>query len=349
MVGYCSQAKDCSDTYLFLTLFNTLFSGLITMLSISSLQRVPVSFFGIVLGVFGLGSAWRYAATLGFGPSWLGESLIFLGSLIWLTLSLIYVWRCLVTPHVVRDEFLNNNQFSFISLFPAGGVLVSIGLHPYHLVLANSLMIVGSIGQLFFSAWRCAPLWRGEFVSESTTPGFYLPTVAANFICAMAFGTSGHHDIGAMFLGAGLISWITLEPAIIHRLRTKPALPIPARGVIGIQLAPAFVACYAWLCVNGNHFDLFALLLLGYGLLQLFFMLRLVRWFFAGGFSAGMWAFSFGLSAMANASLRLVHTERGMDMQVLSWVLFTLANVLLIGLMVKTLSLLLRGKLIPAK
>ncbi|MGW9796580.1 dicarboxylate transporter/tellurite-resistance protein TehA [Serratia sp. 121840015-1] len=319
------------------------------MSSLQCIQRVPVGFFGMVLGVFGLGSAWRYAATLGYGPGWLGESLIFLGSAIWLALALIYLCRCLIDPRAVRDEFRSNTQFSFISLLPAGGVLVSIGLHPYCLPLANGLMVAGSVGQLIFSAWRCAPLWRGEFASEATTPGFYLPTVAANFICAMAFGTAGHPDIGMMFLGAGLISWLTLEPAIIHRLRTKAALPAAARGVIGIQLAPAFVACYAWLCVNGNDFDTFALILLGYGLLQLFFMFRLVRWFFAGGFSPGMWAFSFGLSAMANASLRLLQSQRGADMQVLARGLFALANLLLVGLMVKTLWLLLRGKLLPAK
>lgn len=164
----------------------------------------------------------------------------------------------------------------------------------------------------------------------------------------MAFGTAGHPDIGMMFLGAGLISWLTLEPAIIHRLRTKAALPAAARGVIGIQLAPAFVACYAWLCVNGNDFDTFALILLGYGLLQLFLC---SGWCvgFAGGFSPGMWAFSFGLSAMANASLRLLQSQRGADMQVLARGLFALANLLLIGLMVKTLWLVLRGKLLPAK
>ncbi len=100
------------------------------MSSLQFIQRVPVGFFGMVLGVFGLGSAWRYAATLGYGPGWLGESLIFLGSAIWLALALIYLCRCLIDPRAVRDEFRNNTQFSFISLLPAGGVLVSIGLHP---------------------------------------------------------------------------------------------------------------------------------------------------------------------------------------------------------------------------
>lgn len=109
---------------------------------------------------FSASAARRYAATLGYGPGWLGESLIFLGSAIWLALALIYLCRCLIDPRAVRDEFRNNTQFSFISLLPAGGVLVSIGLHPYSLPLANGLMVAGSVGQLIFSAALCAVVAR---------------------------------------------------------------------------------------------------------------------------------------------------------------------------------------------
>ena len=49
----------------------------------------------MVLGIFGLGSAWRYAATLGYGPGWLGESLIFLG----LALCAIVARRVCVGGH----------------------------------------------------------------------------------------------------------------------------------------------------------------------------------------------------------------------------------------------------------
>ncbi|MBO2007360.1 hypothetical protein J4732_21925 [Serratia marcescens] len=95
--------------------------------------------------------------------------------------------RCLIDRRAVRDEFRNNTQFSFISLLPAGGVLVSIGLHPYSLpgewADGRGLRRPAHLSRL----GRCAPLWRGEFASEATTPGFYPPTVAANFICAMAF------------------------------------------------------------------------------------------------------------------------------------------------------------------
>ena len=133
------------------------------------------------------------------------------------------------------------------------------------------------------------------------------------------------------------------QPAIIHRLRTKAALPAAARGVIGIQLAPAFVACYAWLCVNGNDFDTFALILLGYGLLQLFlcsgWCVGFCRWLQPGhvGFLVRLIGDGERVAAVVAEPARGRYASAGTG-------LFALANLLLIGLMVKTLWLVLRGE-----
>lgn len=66
-----------------------------------------------------------------------------------------------------------------------------------------------------------------------------------------------------------------------------------SRLSFGIQLAPALVACSAYLAINDNHIDFFAKMLLGYGLLQLLFMLRLIPWFVKQPFSLPFWSFSF--------------------------------------------------------
>lgn len=312
-----------------------------------TLQRVPAGFFGMVLGVFGLGSAWRYAASIGLAPRWVGEVGVLAGCAVWLTLALVYAYRCVTARERVLAEWRDPGQFAFISLLPAGAVLVSAGLRPSVPVVADVLLVAGTVGQLTFSAVRCAPLWRGTQPLDATTPGFYLPTVAANFICAIALGQAGHTELGYMFLGAGLVSWLTLEPLVTHRLRTGPELPPRARAVVGVQLAPAFVACYAYLSVNGGRFDPFALALFGYGLLQLLLLGRLVPWFFQGGFSPGLWAFSFGLAALANCALRLDHATGSAGLRALAVALVALSTVLLLGLVVQTLVLLARGRLVP--
>lgn len=313
-----------------------------------TLQRVPVSFFGMVLGVFGLGSAWRYGASIGLVPHWVGETGVLAGCAVWLVLTVIYAYRCLTAWDGVVAEWRDPATFSFISLLPAGGILVSAGLHPYLPLVAAALLWAGIVGQVAFAAVRVAPLWAGTQPLEATTPGFYLPLVAANFISAIGLGVAGHDQLGYLFLGAGVVSWLTLEPVITHRLRTGSEMAPRARGVVGVQLAPAFVACYAYLSVNGGRFDTVALLLFGYGLLQLALMLRLWRWLLAGGFTPGLWAFSFGLAAMANTGLRLVHSQPETAVQVVAVAVVALATTLLLALVVGTAILLVRGRLVPA-
>lgn len=312
-----------------------------------TLHRVPASFFGMVLGVFGLGSAWRYGASTGLVPHWVGEAGVLAGCAVWLVLAAIYLYRVVTARAGVVAELRDPLTFSFVSLLPAGAVLVSVGLHPYVPVVAAVLLWSGVLGQLAFVAVRCAPLWAGTQPFEATTPGLYLPFVAANFISAIGLGSAGHAQLGYLFLGAGLISWLTLEPLITHRLRSGPETAPRARGVIGVQLAPAFVACYAYLSVNGGRFDTVALVLFGYGLLQLLLLLRLWRWLLAGGFTPSLWAFSFGFAAMANTGLRLAHSGPDTAVLVVAVATAAVGTAALLALAVGTVVLLVRGRLLP--
>ena len=47
---------------------------------------LPASFFGIVLGLSGLGQAWRIAVRLWDMPSAIGEGLLLLSALVWAAL-----------------------------------------------------------------------------------------------------------------------------------------------------------------------------------------------------------------------------------------------------------------------
>ncbi len=92
---------------------------------------------------------------------------------------------------------------------------------------------------------------------------------------------------------------------ILQRLRSSGELPTALRTSLGIQLAPALVACSARLSVNGGEGDTLAKMLFGYGLLQLLFMLRLMPWYLSQPFNASFWSFSFGVSALATTGLHL--------------------------------------------
>lgn len=193
-------------------------------------QRVlnlPAGYFGMVLGTIGMGFAWRYAGTIWPVTRWPGEILVALAVAIWFLLSVAFLTRAVRFPYSVLAEMRHPVMSSFVSLFPATTLLVAIGFVPWYRPLALGLFSVGVVIQLAYAAWQSAGLWRGKHPEEATTPGLYLPTVANNFISAMACGALGFHDAGLVFLGAGVFSWLSLEPVILQRLRSWANCPLP--------------------------------------------------------------------------------------------------------------------------
>lgn len=300
----------------------------------------------MVLGIIGMGFAWRYAATIWPVSPLIGEGLELLAVTVWLLLAVAFITRLIKYPQTVKSEILHPLMSSFVSLFPATTLLVSIAIAPYFRPLAVGMFVFGVVVQLTYAAWQSAGLWRGNHPHEATTPGLYLPTVANNFISAMACGALGYHDLGILFLGAGVFSWLSLEPAILHRLRSAGELPAPVRTSLGIQLAPALVACSAYLSVNGGQTDFFAKMLFGYGLLQLLFMVRLIPWYMAQSFNATFWSFSFGISALATTALRLSQGSNDGLFSAIAIPMFIFTNVIIGLLLVRTVILLIQGKLI---
>ncbi|POU77046.1 dicarboxylate transporter/tellurite-resistance protein TehA [Leclercia sp. LSNIH6] len=308
--------------------------------------NLPAGYYGMVLGTIGMGFAWRYASTIWPVPHWPGEMLVTLAMTIWLLLTVAFITRAVRFPGSVLAEMRHPVMSSFVSLFPATTMLVAIGFVPWYRPLALALFSVGVVVQLSYAAWQSAGLWRGKHPEEATTPGLYLPTVANNFISAMACGALGFHDAGLVFLGAGVFSWLSLEPVILQRLRSAGELPAPMRSSLGIQLAPALVACSAWLSVNGGEADTFAKMLFGYGLLQLLFTLRLMPWYLSQPFNASFWSFSFGVSALATTGLHLGQSSPSGFFHAIAIPLFIFTNAIIALLLVRTFILLMQGKLL---
>lgn len=311
----------------------------------STASRFSAGYFGMVLGLIGTGMAWRYAAAEQGYPAIIGEVIIGVGCVVWLVLVSLFIIKSLCFTDRVTDEFRHPVASGFSSLLPATTVLVAMGLTPYLPLFASVLFGLGAVAQLAYAAWLTGSQWKGEYPKAATTPVLYLPTVANNFICAMACGALGYTDLGILFFGAGVFSWLSLEPAILKRIRSDGLMDEKSRLSFGIQLAPALVACSAYLAVNHNHIDFFAKMLLGYGLLQLVFMIRLIPWFTQQTFTLSFWSFSFGVSALAKSSLNISMSSDNKFIHLLAFTLFIFSNAFILLLVVNSLRLLVKTRL----
>ncbi|MDO4905492.1 MAG: dicarboxylate transporter/tellurite-resistance protein TehA [Lautropia sp.] len=303
---------------------------------------VPISYFGMALGSTAWGLSWRFGASAGLAPVWLGEVMLAVVGVVWLSLMIGFVIKLLGYRQELLADLHDPVRCCFLSMVPITTILTGMSLLPYLYGLGLTMIVLGTLGQLSFAMYRSGGLWRGGHSMEATTPVIYLPTVGAGFVSAMACKAIGLPDYGMLFFGAGMLSWFGLEAAILLRLRIEQPLPPPMRGVLGITVAPSFVAGSAYLEINGGHVDAFALMVLGYGILHTLFSIRLLPWLTEGGFSMSLWGYSFAMAAMTGCGLRLVALHP--PLQGLGWVLAAFGSAVMLLLVMFTVRLALQGR-----
>lgn len=307
---------------------------------------LPASFFGMVLGLSGLGQAWRVAAKLWGLTAVIGESVLLLAGLVWAALLISYVLQAIRQPAVVANEFRHPVQGGTPALLAISTLLIVLAVVTYSITLAWVLAIVGIGWHLAFSLWHTGALWQGGRDALDTAPTLYLPTVAGNFTSAAALGALGYADWGWLFLGAGVFSWLALESLIIQRLWQPKAMPAPQRPLLGIQFAPPVVCAMAWLILAPGSNDHWLLMLWGYGLYQLLLGIRLGAWLGEQPFAPSYWAYTFGIAAATVSGLKLALAGVAVA-QVLSVPVFIGANLFIGYLALRTTILFLTRRLLP--
>lgn len=310
--------------------------------------NMPAAYFGIVLGLAGLGNAWRAAAQAWQFPAFVAELIYAVAGIVWAALVILYICKALMAPAKAAAEVSHPVQCCFIGLTGVSTMLIAGGLAPHSQAAAYVLFAIGFVFTLGFGVWRTGRLWHGERDPGTTTAVLYLPTVAGSFVSAAVSSALGHPDWGQLAFGAGLFSWLAMESVLLNRLLTGPTTAAALRPSLGIQLAPAPVGALAYIAVNGGTPDIVAHALIGYGILQLLILARLSSWIAEAGAVPGLWAFSFGATAIAAAPLRLIAHSDGGPMAVLGPILFALATLFVAGLVVMTLWLLAAGKMFAA-
>jgi tellurite resistance protein len=313
------------------------------------LPLVPAAFFGIVLGLGGLGNAWRSASVLwNILPPFIGEVINFAAIVVWAIVCVLYAIKWLMVPDQALTEAEHPVQCCFIGLAGVSTMLIALAVLPYSTIAAWMLYLAGAAFTLLFALWRTGRLWHGARDASTTTAVLYLPTVAGSFMTAIGASALGHPDWGQLAFGAGFFSWLAIESVLLHRLLTAPEMVAPLRPSMGIQLAPPAVGCVAYLSVTTGTPDILAHAMLGYAILQTMLLLRLLPWILRQPFAASYWGATFGATALAAAAVRMVGRGDVGAVQTLAPVLFLFANIVVGIIAAGTFYLLIRGKLLPA-
>ncbi|SAL84232.1 Tellurite resistance protein TehA [Caballeronia arvi] len=309
---------------------------------------MPVAFIGIGVGLLALAGAWRAAAHVWAIPDAAPTLLTAVALVVWLALLAAYGRKWLVERDAAIEEMRHPVQSSFAALAPVSTMLAAQAVQAYSRELAIALFAIGAASSLALGVYLHGRFWQGGRKPELTTPAVYLPTVAPSFVAGTAAAGLGFTQIGMLFFGAGVFSWLAIESIVLHRAAVHETLPDALRPSLGIQLAPPVVGGVSYLAITHGVPDIFAYMLLGYGLYQAMMLARLVPWMRQRAFTPSYWAFSFGAAALPTMAIRMLERGATGPMEWIAPVAFVVANGVIGGLIVGTVRAMAGGQVMPA-
>ena len=312
------------------------------------LARLHPGLFGIPLGLLGLSSSWQRLAYFGWDfSSGIAHSLLMVALTILGILLLLSTAKLIAHPSKYKQEFTHPVLGALMALMPVSCLIAVVILRPTHpewqliasVVIGLCLMLQAAI------AWQIvAQLSTGQMPAELISPALYVPIVPGGFVGAMALNSIGLPGFAMLLMGMGVGGWALLEMRILNRLFSGPLL-MELRPTLGIEIAPAAVGGLAMATIWPDLSTDFIMIGLGIASGPMLAVLTRWRWWSATPFSANFWSFSFPLAAVASSVVEAV--RRGAWPPAVAYVAVLLVSSLVLFLAVRTLILLLTGRLLP--
>lgn len=314
----------------------------------SAHQRLlPVTLFSTAIGLLAWSQLWSYAAALWQLPLQYAHIARGIALSVWFILLVVFVWQRVFVTRLSADALKQLTASPLMALLFVATLLASIQLQPWFASAAFAIFMVTLLLQLVFSLWWMGRFWQGLQQSSEHYASIYLPAVAQNLVASMAASVFGWPNLAALLFGAGVFSWLAIESLVMRRAADANAVTTAQRPIQGIQIAPAVVTGLAYLMLEPDSANLLIKMLLGYGCYQLLLAIRLLPWTLNAGLHMGYWAFSFGIIASAQISVLLaLNSPVEPIWQVLSVLMFILANTIIVVLLSLSFLITRRGKLL---
>ena len=309
-----------------------------------SIRQLPINLFASVMGVTGLSLAWREATSLLAIPALPGEIFGWAGVAIFIALAGSYAAKLVRHPAAVHAEFHHPVMGNFFGTIAISLLLLSAFIFPHNAIVGEGVWIFGTLLTFVISYGAVQKFLTAPQKGETTLPPLILPGVATLDIpvtgAAMPFEWA--HEVVLFAFAIGAVMALVLVVLIFQRLRHFESLPAASRPMLMMLVAPFAVGFLAY--TNLNEIDMFAAVLLYFGW---FLMLVLAPVIFRveNSFGVAWWAISFPLAALSIASFRYAEAVGGAFLMRMSVLLFVVVAVAISVLLIRTLHLVVGGRL----
>ena len=294
----------------------------------------PVSLFGMVLGLGGLGLVWREAAHRAAWLSLPADIAIALAAIVFVILAVLYAVKATGRPQLVAAEW-NGPAHCFFAAITMSVLLLAQAALPYGRDVAYALFWIGAIGQLALAIAIAGRWIGGAFSLDGVTPGWFLPTFGG-LLASVAGASLGETEVAWLFFGFAFMVGMPVLALVLYRLCFHAALPPPLAPTLVIMVAPIALAFLAWQALNGGPDPFGRVLLYGAVSIALIVATRVPR-LAAMPFGLSWWAMSFPLDALSGAILVYARIAGSPDLELIGIALAAVTSLIIVYLLCRTL------------
>ena len=308
------------------------------------LAHVPVAVFSAVMGLAGLGLAWRKAHHVFDWPVVIGEVVLGLAAVVFVAVTVLYAAKVLRHGAAVRGEFEHPVRSNFFPTFSVSLILLAIAALPLHRETALVLWGAGAAVHMALTLNLIGRWLQREVSILAINPAWFIPAVG-NILVPIAGVRLGFPEISWLFFSIGLIFWLLLFVIVFYRIVFHDQMPPRLVPTMFILIAPPAAGFQAYLALSGGVVDNFSRILFYFGLYLTLLLFSLGRKFIAVPFAISWWAFTFPLCAMTIAALEYAHFAREWGLVAVAAGLLGLTTVIVTTVFLRTLKALLDGTL----
>ncbi|MCL4798599.1 MAG: SLAC1 anion channel family protein [Burkholderiales bacterium] len=310
--------------------------------AVPRLALFPISFFGVVMGIGGLGLAWGKAETL-FGTAFAASGwLLALNVAVFAALGAFYLAKLVLHPQAVAADFGHPVRLNFFATLSIGLLLVAIQLGDA--AAARWLWACGAVAHIALTLYvMTAWIHQTKFEITHLNPAWFLPVVG-NVLVPIAGVAHAPAEVSWFFFSVGLVFWLALFTIVLYRLFFHAPLPVRLTPTLFILIAPPAVAFVAYHALTGA-IDVFARVLYHTALfLTLLLASNAVR-FLRARFFLSAWAYTFPLAAVTVATLIMAERTGAAGFAWIGAGLLAVLTLVVAALFARTVLAIVRGEI----
>lgn len=276
-------------------------SGLITT---RSLQHMPIQLFAIVMGLSGFAIMFAKAYHILDMPYWIYIIILFIDTLLFLVIFTAYMFKILLHPEDVKEEFYHPIKSSFMAAISVSFLLLSIAYYDFAPTVSILLWYIGTPLQLLFTLVVIRYWIHNDLKIVHSNPAWFIPIVG-NVLVPIIGVEAAPMYVSLFFFSLGMFFWIVLFTIMMSRIIFHHQLAKKLVPTFFIFIAPPAVGFVSYFKITGGSIDLFSTSLYFVALFIFMLLLFMIKMYDTKQFFISWWAYTFPLAAMSIATLMM--------------------------------------------